>query len=85
MALSMPLALRAASSFFEEGASRPDRSRPLAFLGGAFLFPAVGFEGRDSSSSRRRASFSAFLRAASSALAAAASLHAWVRLVLSLE
>ena len=75
MALSMPVALRAESSFFEEGASRPERSRPLDFLGGGLdLLPAVGLEGREASSSARRASFSAFLRAASSALDLAASL-----------
>ena len=74
MALSIPVALRAPSSFLEEGASRPDRSRPLAFLGGGFL-PPVGLVGREASSSARSASFSAFLRAASSALAVAAALE----------
>lgn len=72
-ALSMPLALSAARSFLELGASRPERSRPRDFLGAALL-PLAGLEGREASSSARRASFSAFLRAASAALEAAASL-----------
>ncbi len=60
-------------SFFEEGASRLERSRPRAFFAGALLL--VGLEGREASSSASRASFSAFLRAASSLLAAAAALR----------
>ena len=73
-ALSIPVALREARflSFFEDGASRPERSRPLDFFAGAFF--ALPLLGREASSSARRASFSAFLRAASACLAAAASL-----------
>jgi len=68
----MPLALRA------EGAEKEPRaaSRPalrLVFLTAVLALP-FGLEGREASSSFRRASFSAFLRAASAALAAAASL-----------
>lgn len=49
-------------------------SMPRVFFS-AFLAPVpLGFEGCDASSSLSRASFSAFLRAASSFLAAAASL-----------
>ena len=60
-------------SFFEEGASSPERSRPRDFFAGAL--PFVGLDGREASSSARSASFSAFLRAASSVLAAAAALR----------
>ena len=76
-ALSIPVAFRAASSFLLDGASRPERSRvPRDVFGAAFfLLPFVGLVGRDASSSLRRASFSAFLRAASAALEAAASLY----------
>ena len=73
----MPVALRAPGALVEEeGASSScERSRPLvfltavlAFLGAARAF-AVSF-----SSAARRASFSAFLRAASALRASASSL-----------
>ena len=73
MALSMPVALSAARSFFDDGPSRPERSSPRDFFGGAFF--ALPLLGREASSSLRRASFSAFLRAASACFAAAASLN----------
>lgn len=72
-ALSIPVAFKAVP-FFEEGSSsRLDRSRPLDFLTAVFLLPD-GLLGSDASSSFNSASFSAFLRAASACLAAAASL-----------
>jgi len=75
IALSIPVALRAAGFLLEEGPSRSERSRPRAFFAAAGAFLEVGLEGRLASSSARRASFSAFLRAASVALEAAASLY----------
>ena len=75
-ALSIPVALRAGLAFEveEEGSSsREERSRPLVFLVAVLLFLGVG---RASfSSAARRASFSAFLRAASCFLASASSLR----------
>jgi hypothetical protein len=52
----------------------------------AFLAPApLGFEGSEASSSFKRASFSAFFRAASAFFASAASLHARQRTANALE
>ena len=69
----MPVALSAGLAFEEEGSSsREERSRPLVFLMAVLVFLGVG---RASfSSAARRASFSAFLRAASCFLASASSL-----------
>lgn len=79
-ALSIPVALRAGLAFDdadEDGSSSSEeRSRPLVFLTAVLAFLGVG---RASfSSSARRASFSAFLRAASCFFASASSL--WVLL-----
>jgi len=66
-------ALRAEAVLEEEGSSSWERSRPrFVFLGAVFEF--LGVARADFSSSARRASFSAFLRAASSRLALSASL-----------
>ena len=74
-ALSIPVALSAglALEVDEEGSSSSeDRSSPLVFLTAVLAFLGVG---RASfSSSARRASFSAFLRAASCLFASASSL-----------
>jgi len=48
-------------------------SMPRGFFSALGALP-LGFEGSEASSSRRRAAFSAFLRAASAAFSAAASL-----------
>jgi hypothetical protein len=75
----MPVALIAGLVFVLDGvvSSREDRSRvPRVFFCAVFALPvfaAVAF--RDASSSARSAAFSAFFRAASAALAAAASLE----------
>jgi len=78
----MPEALREEAGLLGlevgESPSRAERSRPRDgapdFLT-AVLAPApLGFEGWEASSSFRRASFSAFFRAASAALSAAAAL-----------
>ena len=66
----MPEALSVEGTEKEESAE----SMPLAFFCAVLAFPALAFVGREASSSFSRASFSAFLRAASAALAAAASL-----------
>ena len=75
-ALSMPLAFTDVSRLEEEeeGASSPERSSPRDCLAPVLPFddPLLGSE---ASSSARRASFSAFLRAASAALLAVASLR----------
>lgn len=75
----MPDALRVACEPPDDGASSCERSRPRdglpAFLTAVFAPAPFGFEGCEASSSARRASFSAFLRAASAALSAAASLE----------
>ena len=72
-------ALRAGAVLEEEGASSWARSRPrFIFLGAVLEF--FGAARAFFSSSARRASFSAFLRAASSRLAASASLGARERL-----
>ena len=73
-ALSIPVALRAGFAFDadEEGSSSEERSRPLDFLTAVLAFFGVG---RASfSSAARRASFSAFFRAASCFFASASSL-----------
>ena len=75
-ALSIPVALRAGLPFEieDEGSSSSseERSRPLVFLTAVLVFLGVG---RASfSSAARRASFSAFLRAASCFFASASSL-----------
>jgi hypothetical protein len=73
-ALSMPVALRAVEEVVESE-SRAERSRPRFFFR-AVLAPApLGFDGWSFSSSARRASFSAFLRAASAFLFSASSLN----------
>lgn len=75
----MPVALRAGLAFDadEDGSSSSEeRSRPLVFLTAVLAFLGVGWA--SFSSSARRASFSAFLRAASCFFASASSL--WVLL-----
>ena len=78
-ALSIPVALRAALPFEVEdegSSSSEERSRPLVFLTAVLVFLGVG---RASfSSAARRASFSAFLRAASCFFASASSLEVWL-------
>lgn len=80
-ALSMPVALRAkfalGLSFVEEesGESRAERSRPRDFLVAVLAFAPLGVARASFSSSARRASFSAFFRAASAFLASASSLE----------
>ena len=73
----MPVALRAGFTLFEveaEGSeSSWERSRPLVFLGALLEF--LGVARASFSSAARRASFSAFLRAASCFLASASSLQ----------
>ena len=79
-ALSMPDALSARFeirlSLDEEvsGASRAERSRPRVFLVAVLAFAPLGVARASFSSAARRASFSAFLRAASAFLASASSL-----------
>lgn len=71
----MPEALSVGACFARasrDGSSSPERSSPRLFLGGVFVFEAL--DGREASSSARRASFSARLRSASAFFAAAASL-----------
>jgi hypothetical protein len=70
-ALSIPVALRALGFSNEPRAE----SMPRAVFFSALGALPLGFEGKEASSSAKRASFSAFLRAASAAFAAAASLH----------
>lgn len=74
----MPVAFSAGLVFDEEGSSsREERSRPRVFLMAVLVFLGVG---RASfSSAARRASFSAFRRAASCFFASASSLLPWVR------
>lgn len=75
-ALSMPVALRARLAFAvglsEE--SSWERSRPRVFLVAVLAFAPLGVARASFSSAARRASFSAFLRAASAFLASASSL-----------
>jgi hypothetical protein len=73
-ALSMPVALREAPFDDEGSSSWPRSSVPRVFFSAFFALPALALVGREASSSFSSASFSAFLRAASAALAAAASL-----------
>ena len=79
-ALSMPVALSARFAFelsFDEegsGESREERSRPRDFLVAVLAFAPLGVARASFSSSARRASFSAFFRAASAFLASASSL-----------
>ena len=79
-ALSIPVALRAgAAAVEEEGVGKEssscERSRPRVFLT-AVLAPApLGVERASCSSAARRASFSAFLRAASCFFCSASSLE----------
>ncbi len=81
----MPVALRAATaaadfeldealSLLSLLSSSWERSRPLVFLVAVLAFAPLGVGRADFSSSARRASFSAFLRAASAFLASASSL-----------
>lgn len=75
MALSIPVAFRAAGleeEEEEEGSSSWARSRPRVFLGAAL--EDFGVARSPFSSSARRASFSAFLRVASSFFCSASSL-----------
>lgn len=74
-ALSMPDALSVADEAGEGSSSCPRSSVPLVFFSAFFAPPDLGLLGRLASSSFSSASFSAFLRAASWALAAAASLR----------
>lgn len=71
-ALSIPDALSA------DGLSKEPRAlsmpRPEGFFSAFFAPEPLGLEGREASSWARRAAFSAFLRAASAAFSAAASL-----------
>ena len=79
-ALSMPEALRVGAALEEkeeEGASRESswaRSRPRVFLTAVFALAPLGVARAVASSAARRASFSAFFRAASAFLASASSL-----------
>ena len=70
-ALSIPVALRAPGFASKEPSAE---SMPRGFFSALGFLP-LGFEGREASSSRSSASFSAFLRAASAAFSAAASLQ----------
>ena len=75
-ALSIPVAFRAGLFFVtdeEDSSSREERSRPLVFLTAVLAF--LGVERASFSSAARRASFSAFLRAASCFFASASSLR----------
>jgi hypothetical protein len=76
-ALSIPVAFIAAALLDSPAApaSNCPRSRPRVFFCAVFALPAF-LVGNDASSSASSAAFSAFLRAASCALAAAASLYA---------
>lgn len=77
-ALSMPEAFRAGAALEEEGASNESswaRSRPRVFLTAVFAFAPLGAARALASSAARRASFSAFFRAASAFLASASSLY----------
>lgn len=67
------MAFRPARVDCEDGASRPERSRPFDFLGAAVL-EVVFLVGSEASSSARRAALSAFFFASAAALADAASL-----------
>lgn len=74
-ALSIPVALRAGFALDadeEDSSSREERSRPLDFLTAVLAF--LGAERASFSSAARRASFSAFFRAASCFFASASSL-----------
>ena len=74
-ALSIPVALRAGFAFDaeeEDSSSSEERSRPLDFLTALLAF--LGVERASFSSAARRASFSAFFRAASCFFASASSL-----------
>jgi hypothetical protein len=72
-ALSIPVACNSAPFLFEGVESRSPRSRvPRDFLGADF--EAFGLDFWEASSAARRASLSAFLRAASAFLASACSL-----------
>ena len=76
-AFSIPEALSAGAAF-DEGESEEsscERSRPRVFLVAVLALAPLGLEGALRSSSARRASFSAFLRAASAFLASASSLE----------
>lgn len=74
-ALSMPVAFRAGLAVSEvEGASSWERSRPRVFLTAVFAPAPFGVARASFSSSARRASFSAFLRAASCFFCSASSL-----------
>lgn len=79
----MPVALSAAGPVPDDddaralsalSASRAERSRPRVFFVAVLALAPLGVARRAFSSSARRASFSAFLRAASAFLASASSL-----------
>ena len=75
-ALSMPVAFRAGLAF-AVGVSEEsswERSRPRDFLVAVLAFAPLGVARASFSSAARRASFSAFLRAASAFFASASSL-----------
>lgn len=72
-ALSIPVAL-SAPGFASKEPSAESMPPPRGFFSALGFLP-LGLEGREASSSRSRASFSAFLRAASAAFSAAASLR----------
>ena len=74
----MPVAFRAGFAFNadeEDSPSSADRSRPRDFLTAVLVF--LGVERASFSSAARRASFSAFFRAASCFFASASSLWEW--------
>lgn len=75
-ALSMPVALRAGLVVSDaDGASSSERSRPRVFLTAVFAPAPLGVARASFSSSARSASFSAFLRAASTFFCSASSLR----------
>ena len=73
----MPVALRARLPFAVRGSEESswERSRPRVFLVAVLAFAPLGVARVSFSSAARRASFSAFLRAASAFLASASSLR----------
>lgn len=74
-ALSIPVALSEPGLALGSGPpSSCERSRPRVFLTAVLALAPLGLDGWEASSSLRRASFSAFFRAASAAFSAAAAL-----------
>ena len=74
-ALSMPVALRAGFMEVDGASSSWERSSPLVFLVAVLALAPLGVARAFFSSSASRASFSAFLRAASAFFASASSLQ----------